>query len=58
MKSNKDKKESKETLFSLLIENDEKKLQDFLLMNGKKKSYCPICFRKEPINSSIQNNND
>lgn len=39
----------KETLMSILIEGDEEKIKGFLLRNGKKKSYCPLCFHKEPI---------
>ena len=41
------KEDNKETLRSVLLTNDEKKIQDFLLRNGKKKSYCPIYFRKD-----------
>ena len=44
-----DNKNKKETLMSVLIEDDEAKIKDFLLRNGKKKSYCPLCFHKEPI---------
>ena len=39
--------EQKETLYSVLLENDEKKIEDFLLKNGKKKPYCPICFDRD-----------
>lgn len=41
------KDEKKETLMSVLLTNDEEKIKDFLLRNGKKKSYCPIYFRKD-----------
>lgn len=40
-----DKKEEKETLYSVLLTSDEKKINDFLMRNGKKKSYCPIYFK-------------
>jgi len=43
--------EKKETLFSLLKEGSLEKLQEFLLKNGKKKSYCPICFKREKIDT-------
>ena len=43
--------EKKETLMSLLLENDQEKIQDFLLRNGKKKSYCPIYFKKDGDNN-------
>ena len=40
-------KDEKETLYSLLESDDEDKISDFLIRNGKKKSYCPVCFRKD-----------
>ena len=33
-----DKNKNKETLLSLLMENKENKLRDFLMRNGKKKN--------------------
>ncbi len=36
----------KERLIDILKENDEEKIQEFLLKNGKKKSYCPIYIKK------------
>ena len=35
--------QKKDTLMSLLLENNEDKIHEFLMRNGKKKSYCPIC---------------
>ena len=34
--------QKKDTLMSLLLENNEDKIHEFLMRNGKKKSYCPI----------------
>ena len=51
-----DKNSNKETLYSILIENDEDKLNDFLMRNGKKKSYCPICFRDNIVVDEITSN--
>lgn len=42
-----EKNGKKETLFSVLKENDENKIQEYLLRNGKKKSYSPICFNRD-----------
>ena len=49
----KDTTDKKDTLIELLKENNQEKLQDFLLRNGKKKSYSPIYIKKE----TIMNNN-
>lgn len=35
----------KETLMSVLLTGDEEKIKKYLLLNGKKKSYCPIYFK-------------
>lgn len=52
--------QKKDTLMSLLLENDEDKIHEFLIRNGKKKSYCPICiinkdnYKEDSKNSSSE----
>ena len=42
--SNKSSSKNKEDLFKLLLENNEDKIKQFVISNGKAKSYCPIRF--------------
>jgi len=48
--------DKKETLYSVLLENDEKKIHDFLMRNGKKKSYCPIYFKDNFEDKNLETN--
>ena len=41
------KDEKEETLYDVLLENDPDKINDFLMRNGKKKSYCPVRIIKD-----------
>ena len=41
--------EKKDTLYDVLLRNDEKEINDFLMRNGKKKSYCPVQFHTEKV---------
>ena len=50
----KDKKE--ETLYDVLLENDLDKINDFLMRNGKKKSYCPVRIIKDNENTEQVSN--
>ena len=47
--------QKKDTLMSLLIEDDEDKIHEFLMRNGKKKSYCPICIVKDNYKEDNKN---
>ena len=46
---NKDNIDKKETLMEILKEDDKDKLQEFLLRNGKKKTYSPLYIKKDNI---------
>lgn len=47
--------DKKDTLYDVLLRNDEKEINDFLMRNGKKKSYCPIQFKDKKIEERYQN---
>ena len=40
-------KNKKSKLLDIIIENDKDKLEEFIMINGKRKPYCPIAFFKE-----------